>query len=148
MKPVRAATVVVVVAAAVEVAVVVVVAAGDIDQPRPSQNQEAPAEGLLDELFVDGRPSTMDRCPVRAPLDQGACLMQSDRHHKLRSPYLLDPLRKRCPVCHQSVYCRAGIHPQCAMKQDDTPPISKTTAVDALIHLGTEAVATVPESSS
>jgi hypothetical protein len=29
--------------------------------------------------------------------------------------------RARCPVCHQSVYSRAGIHPQCAMRQADPP---------------------------
>ena len=29
--------------------------------------------------------------------------------------------RARCPVCHQPVYSRAGIHPQCAMRQADPP---------------------------
>lgn len=29
---------------------------------------------------------------------------------------VLDSQRKRCPVCHQSVYSLAGIHPQCAIK--------------------------------
>ena len=29
---------------------------------------------------------------------------------------ILDTQRKRCPVCHQSVYSLAGIHPQCAVK--------------------------------
>jgi len=29
---------------------------------------------------------------------------------------ILDSQRKRCPVCHQSVYSLAGIHPQCAVK--------------------------------
>jgi len=29
--------------------------------------------------------------------------------------------RARCPVCHQSVYSRGGIHPQCAMSQADPP---------------------------
>jgi hypothetical protein len=29
--------------------------------------------------------------------------------------------RARCPVCHQHVYSRAGIHPQCAMRQADPP---------------------------
>lgn len=33
--------------------------------------------------------------------------------------------RNRCPVCHQSVYSRAGIHPQCAMIQAE-PPRSKS----------------------
>ena len=29
--------------------------------------------------------------------------------------------RIRCPVCHQEVYSRAGIHPQCAARQCDPP---------------------------
>lgn len=32
---------------------------------------------------------------------------------------LPDDRRRRCPVCRQSVYSRAGIHPQCAIKQSD-----------------------------
>ncbi len=32
--------------------------------------------------------------------------------------------RLRCPVCHQAVYSRAGIHPQCAMRQSE-PPMPK-----------------------
>jgi len=33
--------------------------------------------------------------------------------------------RVRCPVCHEAVYSRAGIHPQCAVRQSD-PPRSKS----------------------
>jgi hypothetical protein len=34
--------------------------------------------------------------------------------------------RAQCPVCHEAVYSRAGIHPQCAMSQADPPrPKSK-----------------------
>jgi hypothetical protein len=32
--------------------------------------------------------------------------------------------RARCPVCHEVVYSRAGIHPQCAVKRSE-PPIPK-----------------------
>lgn len=32
---------------------------------------------------------------------------------------LPDDRRRRCPVCRQSVYSKAGIHPQCAIKQSD-----------------------------
>ncbi len=32
--------------------------------------------------------------------------------------------RVSCPVCHQTVYSRSGIHPQCAVRQSD-PPRSK-----------------------
>lgn len=35
------------------------------------------------------------------------------------------PARVRCPVCHEAVYSRAGIHPQCAVKQSE-PPRPKT----------------------
>ncbi len=33
--------------------------------------------------------------------------------------------RLRCPVCHQAVYSRAGIHPQCAMRQSE-PALPRT----------------------
>jgi hypothetical protein len=29
--------------------------------------------------------------------------------------------RLRCPVCHEAVYSRAGIHPQCAARQAERP---------------------------
>ena len=31
--------------------------------------------------------------------------------------------RPSCPVCHESVYSRAGIHPQCAVVQSDPPKL-------------------------
>lgn len=37
------------------------------------------------------------------------------------SPLKPASARVRCPVCHQEVYSRAGIHPQCAVKQSDPP---------------------------
>ncbi len=37
------------------------------------------------------------------------------------SPLKPATTRVRCPVCHQEVYSRAGIHPQCAVKQADPP---------------------------
>ena len=40
---------------------------------------------------------------------------------------IFDPERKRCPVCHHSVYSLAGIHPQCAKRLDD-PPKAKNKA--------------------
>ncbi len=36
------------------------------------------------------------------------------------TPTAAIPPRRRCPVCHQAVYSRAGIHPQCAMKQSES----------------------------
>ena len=29
--------------------------------------------------------------------------------------------RVRCPVCHQAVYSRGDIHPQCAVQQAEAP---------------------------
>jgi len=36
---------------------------------------------------------------------------------RYRHTPILDPERKRCPVCRQAVYSLAGIHPQCAIKR-------------------------------
>lgn len=38
-----------------------------------------------------------------------------------RTQVTLPPGRVRCPVCHEAVYSRAGIHPQCAVRQADPP---------------------------
>ncbi len=37
--------------------------------------------------------------------------------------------RVRCPVCHETVYSRAGIHPQCAVRQADPPRPKAKVAV-------------------
>jgi len=38
--------------------------------------------------------------------------------------------RVHCPVCHQEVYSRAGIHPQCAVWQSESPkPQEQAVAV-------------------
>ena len=42
------------------------------------------------------------------------------RYYHRHTP-LLDPRRKRCPVCQHAVYSPAGIHPQCAERQADPP---------------------------
>jgi hypothetical protein len=31
--------------------------------------------------------------------------------------------RARCPVCHEAVYSRGGIHPQCAVRQSEPPKV-------------------------
>ncbi len=36
---------------------------------------------------------------------------------KYRHAPIIDPDRKRCPVCNRAVYSLAGIHPQCALNQ-------------------------------
>jgi hypothetical protein len=38
--------------------------------------------------------------------------------------------RLRCPVCHEEVYSRSNIHPQCAVRQSD-PPRPKNKSKDA-----------------
>lgn len=49
--------------------------------------------------------------------------------------------RVRCPVCHEDVYSRAGIHPQCAVRQSDPPRPKRTPGgvervEKALEHVG------------
>jgi hypothetical protein len=45
--------------------------------------------------------------------------------HYYHTPVKPESTRASCPVCHQAVYSRAGIHPQCAVIQHD-PPRSKS----------------------
>ena len=40
---------------------------------------------------------------------------------RYRHTPIYDSQRKRCPICNQSVYSLAGIHPQCAIKLDEVP---------------------------
>jgi hypothetical protein len=42
---------------------------------------------------------------------------------------IVDPDRKRCPVCHHSVYSLAGIHPQCAERLNNPPKPKKEPKV-------------------
>jgi hypothetical protein len=42
-------------------------------------------------------------------------------HRHYHSPVKPSSTRGRCPVCHEAVYSRAGIHPQCAVKLYDPP---------------------------
>jgi hypothetical protein len=44
--------------------------------------------------------------------------MNANRH---RSPVTPASTRARCPVCHEAVYSKAGIHPQCAVRQSEPP---------------------------
>ncbi len=39
--------------------------------------------------------------------------------------------RVRCPVCHEEVYSRSGIHPQCAVWQLESPKPEKPVLVVA-----------------
>ena len=54
---------------------------------------------------------------------------------------ITDSRRKRCPICDKPVYSLAGIHPQCAIKQNDgVPPISNEP-VDPVIAVATTGTA-------
>jgi hypothetical protein len=43
------------------------------------------------------------------------------KHHHYHTPLEPASTRVQCPVCHEKVYSRAGIHPQCAVRQSDPP---------------------------
>jgi hypothetical protein len=49
--------------------------------------------------------------------------------------------RLRCPVCHQPVYSRGGIHPQCAMRQSE--PALVPAEVPIIADVPEEVIATV-----
>ena len=41
--------------------------------------------------------------------------------HYYHTPLKPTSTRACCPVCHETVYSRAGIHPQCAVLRSDPP---------------------------
>ncbi len=55
-------------------------------------------------------------------------VMMTPKHY-YHTPLKPMSTRACCPVCHQTVYSRAGIHPQCAVVQSDPPrPKAKKNA--------------------
>ena len=49
--------------------------------------------------------------------------------------------RVRCPVCHEAVYSRANIHPQCAVHQSERPePKGKAKGVAGALVPDLEAI--------
>ncbi len=50
-----------------------------------------------------------------------------------RNPFQPPSTRVRCPVCHEVVYSRAGIHPQCAVRRSD-PPRPKVKPEGAIVE--------------
>jgi hypothetical protein len=52
------------------------------------------------------------------PPNYQAALMDPKHYHTPRKPV---STRVSCPVCHEDVYSRAGIHPQCVASQADPP---------------------------
>ena len=88
-----------------------VVVAGAIDQPRATsymkpQEPRIGAPGI--DLSLLARPATTSRLYLTGSSNE----MPTNPGY--RHGPILDTQRKRCPVCHQSVYSLAGIHPQCA----------------------------------
>jgi hypothetical protein len=45
------------------------------------------------------------------------------KYHHIHNPPKPVSTRVHCPVCHEEVYSRAGIHPQCAVRQCDPPQV-------------------------
>ena len=45
------------------------------------------------------------------------------KYHHYHTPPQRVSTRVRCPVCHEEVYSRAGIHPQCAVRQSEPPKV-------------------------
>lgn len=54
--------------------------------------------------------------------------MTARNHHTPPQP---GSTRARCPVCHEAVYSRAGIHPQCAVRQSEPPKVKATPQAEA-----------------
>jgi len=52
---------------------------------------------------------------------------------KYRHTPIFDPERKRCPICHHSVYSLAGVHPQCAKRLDEQPKLKNKKAGNATV---------------
>lgn len=67
------------------------------------------------------------------------------RHY--HTPVTPASARVRCPVCRETVYSRAGIHPQCAVRLSDPPrpkpkpgvPVGAEPGVTAAVGAGVEA---------
>jgi hypothetical protein len=61
--------------------------------------------------------------------------------------------RLRCPVCHQPVYSRGGIHPQCAMRQSEPamPKIDKANVAiagnDGIVAVLVDTVVGIPSTA-
>jgi hypothetical protein len=72
--------------------------------------------------------------------------MNSRYYHTPPAP---DSNRVRCPVCHQEVYSRAGIHPQCAVRQSDPPkPKNNAKVSPSQVELVVEIISDQEESAT
>jgi hypothetical protein len=75
---------------------------------------------------------------TRAELTRKATLMSPGYYHSPPKPV---STRVRCPVCHEEVYSRAGIHPQCAVRQSEPPKPKKPAVVVTDPAVGAEQAA-------
>ena len=92
-------------------------------------------------LGQNGSPETVAKrvAEVLSPTHQEALMFPRYRHTPI-----FDSQRKRCPICNQSVYSLAGIHPQCAIKLDEGPqsPGNKEPVAEAEAPVLVEALVT------
>ncbi len=59
--------------------------------------------------------------------------------HYYHTPVKPVSTRVSCPVCHEAVYSKAGIHPQCAVVQSDPPrPKVKKLPTDGVLDPAVE----------
>ena len=110
-----------------------------LDLSRPRSRCRPPAEGMVSRsrqnplFFHTARlelESLESIAGVPALPPTKAASMTTRYYHTPPEPV---SNRVRCPVCHEAVYSRAGIHPQCAVRQADPPrpkDKGKTTEID------------------
>ncbi len=60
--------------------------------------------------------------------------------HYYHTPIKPISTRVSCPVCHNAVYSRAGIHPQCAVIQYDPPKVRGKKQPVPLLDQAIEAI--------
>ena len=75
--------------------------------------------GLLLARSVPDRKQTTEGAHPGSLHLIGRAILMNPKH--VPTPITGGAQRRRCPVCQQAVYSRAGIHPQCAMKQAEPP---------------------------
>jgi hypothetical protein len=80
---------------------------------------------IIPQESRSSEPGLLDRPAMTASVQRGNTILSFltssegtiPMFPKYRHTPILDPERKRCPVCHQAVYSLADIHPQCAIKR-------------------------------
>jgi hypothetical protein len=112
-------------AAATVVVAAMEVAVGGIDLMLDGRREALPP-GTLARSLPGSQANNQGSLPrLPSPHPQG--LLMNPKH--VNTPIPAGAQRRRCPVCQQAVYSRAGIHPQCAMKQAEPPrPSGKSRA--------------------